>query len=82
MRDVDEGNVEAIDAKALEAVLDRPAHAVRRIVDDHVIGRVRQGIGFGMVVVPRRLEQLADLGREEVVGSLLVMEKVAEPALR
>jgi hypothetical protein len=61
----------------LQAVLDRTAHAVRRVVEHNVVGRRRERkIRLG-VVVRRRLEQLAHLRGQDVVVAVLIVEEVA-----
>src|SRR6185295_3438928 len=74
---VHECDVKPADAHALQTVLDRTAHAIRRIVEHNVVGRwgerkIRLGI-----VVRRRLEQLAHLRGQDVIVAVLIVEEVA-----
>src|SRR3984893_18623248 len=78
---VHEDDIERVNAKPLQAVLDRALHAIRRVVEDQVIRRRREGKILLGVVLPRRLEQLPHLGREDIVATVLGVEEIAEPAL-
>ncbi len=79
---VHECDVESADAHALQAVLDRTTHAVRRIVEHNVVGRRRERkIQLG-VVVRRRLEQLAHLRGQDVVIAILIVEEVSITSFR
>src|ERR1700730_16277007 len=72
-----ECDVKPANSHALQAVLDRTAHAVRRVVEHNVVGRRRERkVRFG-VVVRRGLEQLAHLRGQDVVVAVLIVEEVA-----
>ena len=77
-----ERHVQTVHAETLETVFDRATNAVGRIVEHDVVGGIGQRIDFRMLVVLRSLEQLSDLGREQIVFALLVVQKVTEAALR
>src|ERR1700744_4798294 len=76
-----ERDVQAVHAEALQAVLDRAAHAVRRVVEYDVVRRVGQRIDFRMPIVLRCLEQLSDFGGKQIVLALLVVQEVSEAPL-
>jgi hypothetical protein len=70
---VHERHVQAVHAETLETVFDRATNAVRRIVEDDVVRRIRERVDLRMPIVFRSLEQLSDLGREQIVFALLVV---------
>ena len=78
---VDEGDIEAVDAEALQAVLDRAAHAVGRVVVDDVVRRIGQRVDLRMAIVLRCLEELPDLRGQQVFAPLLSVQKSAETPL-
>jgi len=65
-------DVQAVHAEALQAVLDRAAHAVRRVVEHDVVRRVGQRIDFRMPIVLGCLEQFPDFGGKQIVFAFLV----------
>jgi hypothetical protein len=79
---VHECDVKPTDIHALQAVLDRTAHAVRRVVEHNVVGRWREWKVRLSVVVRRRLKQLAHLGGQDVVVPVLIVEEVAVTPFR
>src|ERR1700680_2567820 len=76
-----EDDIERIKAEPLQTVLNRALHAVRRVVEDEVVRRRREGKILLGVILPRRLKQLPYLGREDIIAAILGVEEVAEPAL-
>src|SRR6202163_3764815 len=76
-----EDDIERIKTEPLQTVLNRALHAIRRVVEDHVVRRRREGEILLGVILPRRLEQLPHLGREDIAAAVLGVEEIAEPAL-
>ena len=77
-----ERHVQTVHAETLEAVFDRATNAVGRIVEYDVVRGIGQRIDLRMLVVLRSLEQLSDLGRQQIVFALLAVQKVTEAVLR
>src|ERR1700716_880473 len=65
---VHEDDIERINAEPLQTVLNRAPHAICRVIEDQVVRRRREGEILLGVILPRRLEQLSHLGREDVVA--------------
>jgi hypothetical protein len=78
---VHEDDIERVNAEPLQTVLDRALHAIFRVVEDQVVRRRREGEILLGIILPRRLEQLPHLGREDIVAAVLGVEEIAEPAL-
>jgi hypothetical protein len=59
-----------------QTVLNRALHAIRRVVEDQVVRRRREGKILLGVILPRRFKQLPHLGREDIVVAVLVWRKL------
>src|ERR1700738_2702050 len=71
---VHEDDIERIKAKPLQTVLNRALHVIRCVVEDQVVRRRREGKILLGVILPRRLQQLSHLGREDIVAAILGVE--------
>ena len=76
-----EDHIERIKSEPLQTVLDRALHAIRRVVEDQVVRRRCEGKILLRVILPRSLEQLPHLGREDIIAAVLGVEEIAEPPL-
>src|SRR4029077_1501889 len=72
---------EQIKAEPLQTVVNRALHAIRRVVEDYVVRRRREGEILLSVILPRSLEQFPHLGRQNIFAAVLGVEEIAEPAL-
>src|ERR1700704_2111527 len=73
-----EHDIEIADAEPLQTVLNGAAHAVSRVVEYDVVGRRREGKIRPSVVLLGSLEQLADLGRNDVFVPIPVVQVIPE----
>src|SRR5262249_33153420 len=78
--------VQPVDAEAVEAVLDRPQRAVRRVVVDHAVGPAELEEVALLAEAPRSRfhvveDQPADLGTEHVLVALVFGQRPAQAHL-
>ncbi len=75
-----ENHVQGVDAHALQTVVNRAPHPVRRIVVGQIVGRRREREVVAGVVARRGPQQLAHLGRQHIVAARLGVQEGAEAA--